>query len=287
MLTAFCLAAISWLQRSTLRLEIIGIFALFPFGAFCQEPHHTTAYIGTPGSADFLPSYSTYSTDHFWNKSGKSLPTYNHFQRRSFLLYAEYALTSCNSITFNGGYSRVEESLNGASQSLNDMVLGWKQLLQKTGRYALTVQIAGLIPAGDKKSSIRYGVLGAQATLLCSSVFAVGGRNAWCDLGLGYRYYHGFPSDQICANAALGQQVRSGLNVIASAQLEYGILNGKSRYNMNNVAFHPNYRLLNVQVECVIRAFSKVAISFGAYKHVWGQNVGIGGGYFCGIWINF
>jgi hypothetical protein len=255
--------------------------------AISQEPHHTTAFIAAPGAIDNLLTYSTYSTDTFWNKFGKKLPTFNRFNKKSYLLYSEYATNCRNSVTFNGGYSTIEESLNGNSRGFEDIEIGWKHLILDKKRTAYTVQIIGIIPVGDKKSSLRYGKFGAQVSLLYSNIFNLFHQEAWVDLEVGYRYYRGFPSDQFLTNLALGWIFNSYVQIIAASQLFYGLFNGKSKFNLNNVAFHPNYRLLDAQLECVIHIFSHTSLSLGMYRHVWGQNVGIGGGYFCGLWVDF
>lgn len=265
------------------------LLAFIPFIllSVSEEPHHTTAFIGSPGEIDVLFTYSAYSTHSFWNKNGKRLSAYNHFRRQSYLLYGEYSFNHSNSLTFNGGYSMVKESLNGNSRGVEDIEIGWKHLLRETDRSALTLQLIGIIPPDDKKSSIRYGKYGAQGSLLYSKTFCLAERFGWYDLGIGYRYYKGFPSDQIVANGALGYDLTSCLRLIASSQLDYGLYNGKSKCNFNNIVFHPNYRLLNVKFECVVKVFSHASVSLGGYMHVWGQNVGTGGGYFCGTWFYF
>lgn len=266
---------------------LIFIFTSLTLYAIPEEPHHTTAFIAPPGTIDNLFTYSTYCTDSFWNKYRKKLPTYNHFNQESYLLYTEYAVNCCNSVAINGGYSMVKESLNGNSRAVEDFELSWKHLLTGSKESALTSQIIGIIPVGDKKSSIRYGQSGLQIGILYSHIFDLWNHFTWIDVELGYRYYRGFPSDQIRSSLALGYVINSYIQVIAGSQLEYGLFNGKSECNLNNVVFHPNYRLLNTQIECVIKIFSHAAISLGAYRHVWGQNVGCGGGYYGGLWVFF
>ena len=270
-----------------LRLRLILIFMLGAYAMAAEEPHHTTAYIGLPGEVDLLLTYSTYSTDDFWNRHGKLLPTYNHFKKQSYLLYGEYVINCRNSISINGGYSGVEESLNGHSRGLEDVQLGWKYLLRSMPSSALTAQVIAVVPVGKTKSSIRYGRLGMQANLLYSHIFRFAKSYVWCDLGIGYRYYHGFPSDQIRAEAALGYQINACVQMIATSEFDYGLFHGGSKHNINNVVFHPNYRLLKAKLECVMRLFSHASLSVGAYKHFWGRNIGRGGGFFCGLWLDF
>lgn len=264
------------------------LFTFLPFllTALYEEPHFVTAYIGEPGKLDCLVSYSRYSTNHFWNKSGKKLPTYNRFSSDNYLAYGEYAINQSNSCFVHGGYSRVIESLNGNSCAFKDTELGWKHLLYKDCA-ALTLQVIAIVPSGEKKSSVRYGRAGGAIDLLYSNYFCLFDRSGWVDCDLGYRFYSGFPSDQINASGSVGYFCLPWLQVIASAQLDYGLSNGQSKWNLNNIAFHPNYRLLEMQIEITARLLSHLSASIGITKHVWGRNAGAGGGFFCGLWMDY
>lgn len=253
----------------------------------CEEPHHTTAYIGCPGDTAFLFTYSTYSTDHFWNKHGKKLPTFNKFDRQSYLLYADYVLNCSNSFSFNGGYSASQESLNGNSRGVEDSELGWKHLLVAGDTSALTGQLTAIVPIGDTKSSIRYGKYGGQVSLLYSNMYCLLSRNGWYDLELGYRYYQGVPVDRGIVNGSIGYDLTSCIQLIATGKLVCGFGNDKSEHHLNNIAFNPNYQLFKAKLECIARLFTHVSVSLGAYHHFWGRNIGTGGGFFGGTWIDF
>lgn len=267
---------------------LLALLIFLPMNAIhAQEPHHTTAYIGQAGEIDALLTYSTYFTDHCWNSNGKKLPTHNHFFQSSYLLFAEVALNPSNSFTFNGGYSAVEESLNGNSRGIQDIECGWKHLLHATDLSSLTTQLIGIIPIGDTKTSIRYAQPGVELDVLYSSTSFIYQHQTWCDLGIGYRYYQGFPSDLIWAQSAVGYEIYPRFCTIVSAQLDYGLFNGESKMHFNNVVFNSNYRLMTLQLEFLINIFSHGSISLGGFWHAWGQNIGTGGGYFGGTWINF
>lgn len=276
-------------------LSKLSFFLLVPLAlvvpmtayAISVEPHHTTAYIGAPGEADILLSYSMYSTDRFWNAHGKQLPTHNDFTSHAVLLYGEYALNECNSFTFNGGYSMVNESLNGDMWAFEDAEIGWKHLLLGGETSALTGQLIVIVPAGHPRPSVRYGQFGIQYSFLYSDTFDLYDRCGWYDVDIGYRWYQGFPSDQVIANAAVGYDLTSRIQMILSGEFDCGIFNGDDDKHPNNIILNPNYRLLQAKLECVVRVFRQMSISVGGYRHLWGQNVGVGGGYFCGAWLDF
>lgn len=264
---------------------LLFFFPVMLFSVY-EEPHFLTAYIGEPGKLDSLISYSRYSTSHFWNHSGKFLPTYNRFTRDSYIAYAEYAVNTRNSCFIHGGYSRVRESLNGNSCAFKDTEIGWKHLLYQDCA-ALSLQVLAIIPSGKKKSSIRYGQAGGAVSLLYSTYFSFFNFKSWVDCDVGYRFYTGFPSDQINASGTLGCYLLSWLQIIGSAQLDLGLSNGRAKANLNNITLHPKYRLLEIQIEMTARLLSHLSASIGAFKQVWGRNVGAGGGFFCGVWLDF
>ena len=265
------------------------LFFLLPLNLIATgvQPHHLTAFIPKKGELNSLLSYTNYSTNRFWNEKGKKLAAHNRFRKDSYLLFTEYALGYSNSVTLNGGYARVKESLNGNSNAFEDLEIAWKHPWLQDSSSALTSQVLMVVPVGEKKRSIRYGKYGLEADLLYSKIFCWKRWAGWTDLSFGYRYYQGFPSDQLRTMIAGGVILNKYCCLIASSHLDYSLRNGKARCNLNNIAFHPHYRLLDLQVELVIKAFSCGSISIGAYRHIWGQCIGIGGGYFGGVWFIF
>lgn len=270
-------------------LRLLFGLILIPLVTYAQgvQPHHTTAFIRSPGTFSTLWSGSCYSTDSFWNSNGTKLPTYNRFREQDYMVYAEYSITRRNSVFLNGGFTNVQESLNGDSQGGQEILLGWKHMVRRTSDSALTTQLIALIPPGNRNSSVRYGRPGAELSILYSKAFLIKGHRAWWDLDLGYRWYQGYPSDRVNGMAALGFVINPHNWIIATGQLDYGLNNGDKWGNSNNVTLNPDYRLLLAKCEWVYRPFSHVALTVGGFMHVWGRNVGTGGGYYCGAWVVF
>lgn len=256
------------------------LLLLICLSLYAEEPHHTTAFVK---SCENLISFSRYSTDHFWNKKGKKLPTFNHFKQNSYLLYSEYALSDCNSMFLNGGYSTVSESMNGTSQAVNDVQIGWKHLFNGSEIYAFSLELTTLVPFGKKKSSIRYGKWGIQMGLLYSFLLS---DDFWIDTGIGYRFYEGYPSDQLRIFLSIGCQWPSFV-IITTLESHCGLYNGDANGNRNNIVFNSNYRLFKAKIEGIINLMKHLSLTIGAFQHIWGQNCGAGGGYFCGTWLVF
>lgn len=274
-----------------IKLKFFIILLAFFLEAYCIQPYHQTAFIAQEGSVDLLFSYSTYSADHFRNKNGKRLPTYNDFFAHNYTVYGEYAFNHENSFTFNGGYTFGRTSLNGNKFGFNDIQLGWKHLIKRGKDSALTFQLIGIIPCMKHKPLITYGQWGAQGGLIYSRFFwdCIG----WYDLGAFYRWYEGFASDQIRGNASLGFNFGPILgclwSLIGSVFLEYGVYNGKDGYAKNPILLNPNYRLVTAQAECRFSPliFPYLTVTLGGFTHIWERQISNGCGFIGGTWLDF
>ena len=254
---------------------------------YAQEPYHTTAYLPEVLETWSLLSASQYQTDHFWNCSSKKLPTYNKFKKNTVYFYVEEGVCKNLSLFLNTAYADVEESLNGKSRGFEDCEVGGKFRLFQKNTLALTFQATGIVPAGERKSSLRYGKWGAEGGILIADLFSILERKCWYDLGLLYRSFQGFPSDQLRAQFSLGCHLCSQLYLVGTSKLEFGLWNGREGYRGNNVVLHPNYRLLKIQVDGFFSLCSYVSFTLGAFYHVWGQNCGTSGGFQGGAKFDF
>jgi hypothetical protein len=266
---------------------------LFCLEAVGSQPYHQTAFIAPAGSADLLFSYSTYSADHFRNKKGEKLPTYNDYFAQNYKIYGEYAFSDQNSFTFNGGYTFGKTKLDGNKFGFDDLELGWKHLINAAADAALTFELIGIIPCMKYKPLITYGRWGVQAGMLYSQFFTFQDFLGWYDLGAAYRYYQGFPSDQIRSNASLGMNFGSNFGFIwtciGSFFLEYGVYNGKDGYAKNHIFLNPSYRLVKAQLECRFSPlmFPYLTMTLGGFIHVWERQISLGSGFVGGTWFDF
>lgn len=180
-----------------------------------------------------------------------------------------------------------EEKLNGHSRGFEDPELSWQVLLFKNSSSAFSAKLTGIIPIGPTKSCIRYGKMGGELKFLYSKIFQSLKKPCWIDLGLGYRLYNGFPSDQMNANVSLGYTLVPHVWILSSTQLYYGLFNGKTKFNQNNICFNPNFRLLTTQIQAIAQIYTHLSLNLGGFIHLWGENVGCGGGVYCGTWFIF
>lgn len=197
----------------------------------------------------------------------------------------EYDINCHHALFLKGGYTMVDEQLNGRSRGLEDPEASWQYLIYGNGDSALSGKLTAIFPSGPKKSCVRYGKLGGELKLLYSKMFTLLRHLWWYDLGLGYRMYSGFPSDQIRADVSIGCTLRPYLWLISSTHLDYGLFNGDSKANRNNICFNPNFRLLTTQVQGILEIYNHISLTIGGFFHLWGENMGAGGGFYSGLWI--
>lgn len=255
--------------------------------AYIDEPYHDTAFIG-PGNTFYgLTYFSYYRTDHFWNKHGKKLSTFNKFNRKSYRLDMEYDINCRNAVFLKGGYTMVGEQLNGNSRGIEDPEASWQHLFFRDECSAFSGKATAIFPIGPHKSCVRYGKFGGELKLLYSRMFKLLQRCWWYDLALGYRMYSGFPSDQIRSNFSVGCTITPSIWLISTTELYYGLFNGDTKANPNNICFNPNFRLLTTQIEGILQVYKYVLITAGGFFHLWGENIGAGGGFYSGLWITF
>lgn len=240
------------------------------------------------GTFSFSFSYETYRTSHFWNTNGHRLPSYNLFQGRGYRIYTEYGITAKDTIGVEGAWDKITEAVNGHAMGFNDILLNWKHVLYNNCGSQIAVQMIAIIPpTTEYKPGLRYGKFGAEVGIFYIRDRYLQNLHLWYDFKAGYRYYLGFPTDQIRSHLRFCCLWDSHIQVNTGLFLEYGIFNGKSQIMSNLIAYFPNYRLLTVEIQAALRFFKYAYASIGYRQHAWGNNVGTNGGFFATTGIAF
>lgn len=270
--------------------KILFIFALNAISVFfmeCREPLIMTSdFLKTRGEVSSIVQYTHYETDHFWNRHGDKKKAYNRLRQNEIELYSEVGITNCDTLGIDANYVNNEEKLNWTSRGFGDVELCWKRYLASAGGYLFSSRIVGIIPVGDKKTTVRYGEWGFELDLHCQKDFMLCNRFGWYELLGGYRYYHGFPSDQIKFHAVVGYHVFDRFRIIGGLYLNYGIENGK-QFHGPILTLPPRYRLLKAEIHGVVHLANCVSVFVGGFQHLWGENIGTGGGLTSGLWVDF
>lgn len=250
--------------------------------------HPEIVYGWTPGEFVFEIDYLKYQTSHFWNKNGKKMPAFNHFDQNQYSFYLEYNPSRNDVVSWQGAYNRIEESVNGRTLGFSDSELIWKHYVYSCHSKYAALELRGIIPIGySYKPGLRYGRPGIQLSGIFLQYLHPFGHQLWYQTRLGFRTYQGFPSDQIRADVIAGYEVAQNLQIIAATYLDYGLFNGTFRADRNMIAFDPNYRLLQAEMHALyyLNRWSYCAV--GYFRHLWGNNVGTGGGWFGSLGVHF
>jgi hypothetical protein len=231
--------------------------------------------------------YVHYSTDHIWNKNGKRISTFNDFKFREYQLYADVYLTGIDCISLKGSYIQIEEELNGNSRGFSDSELTYTRFFYVDQVHALSTQIIAIIPSGAQIYNLRYGKLGGQLNLLYSGYYNLCNKTLFINSILGFRAYKGFPGDQFRGYFSLGTYVLSKLFIEAALNLQYGLFNGKSKFDYPLFLLNPNFRVLQGDIRVAYQVHENAYLSAGVFHHLWGQNVGTGSGFYVDGWLEF
>lgn len=267
-----------------LHIIVCLVLCLFELELFA---HTSYALLREKGEICPYFGYDYYQTSHFWNKHGKKRNSFNHLKRSEIESYTEYGLTNNDTLFLTANYYIVKEKVNGNSRGLGDLEFGIKHRLFEDDSQVLSAQLLAIIPTGEHKVPLRYGRFGGEFDLryfrclqLCNCPF-------WIDSSVGYRYYNGFPSDQIRAEAKFGLSINDYIIIEANSYLYYGLFNGKKTHFQNQILFNPNFRLFKQEIQLIVRLTQCAWLTIGCYQHLWGENIGTGGGYFGGLWLDF
>lgn len=223
--------------------------------------------------------YLHYDTHHFWNKKGDRKRAHNHFQLQEGNAWVLLSPGPDDLITLYSYWDEIHESLNGKVSGLGDFELSWTHRL----RGGLFVQGIAIIPSGKEKASLRYGRFGGEGSLL----YVLPIPKGLIYSRLGYRFYTGGPSDQCRAEGGLTYCLFQRLQATASGILEYGLFNGHRTLHPNAIFFNPNYRLFRLDFQLNGSIFDFLSLNVGAFRHLWGENMGTGGGFFGGLTLSY
>ena len=278
-------------MQQTLLLNLICVCVVQWFCHFsleCNEPIIVTSdFLKQPGEVSIIAQYSFYKTDHFWNQHGQRRKAYNRLRQNVVDLYAEYGVTKGDTLGLYSCYVNNEEKLNHFSRGVGDIELCWKRFFVELGCHTFAWRLIGVIPVGERKTTVRYGEWGVELDLHAQHDFCFQNRWGWYEVLAGYRYYHGFPSDQLKFYAVAGYQLLSRLTAIGGLYFDYGVYNSSKGSHGPVLTLPPRYRLLKAELHGVFCVAQYVSIFAGGFQHLWGEHIGTGGGFFAGLWIDF
>jgi len=235
------------------------------------------------GSFFLAPQFYYYEADEYWDRNGSKKSLDDTFRKREFALYGEYGIDGRNTLTFRLPYQHLDSGKETES-GLADLEVGLITSLKREGRGVVSSYLVLILPTGystDESLRLGYGRWGAEASLLGG----YGGDSYFLEGGLGYRFYSGYPSDQIRGYGRVG--LKAGrFTFIDTLELHYGLNNGEERF-VGNITLEPYYRLLQNDLNIVYRVNDGLAVSVGFVKALWGRNTGDGESFYGQVWFRF
>ena len=239
-------------------------FLLLAFGSLRGE-----AFIQKKGKSFFAPEYWTYRTAHFWNRKGVRENSGEVFNKKEINLYYEYGLTDKDTLVAKALYDWIDQSKQGKTIGFEDFEVAWKRALCQKKACIYSTQLWLIIPSGPaNKPALRYGRFGIQGDIMYGQSFKFKkDQNGFFDAGLGYRWYSGYPSDQIRGYMNLGFDLTEKFQLILSTYLEWGVYNGQAQMVEEVIVNDPNYRLLKGYLTFRYRLSKIVSLVAGPYAH--------------------
>ncbi len=232
-------------------------------------------------------SFLEYHTHHFWNKQGQRKNSRTHFRKNEGQIYFEVIPVPGCVFSTLGTFAAIHDRLNGNAYGFGDIELNWTFQPLPNCAETFWLNVTTIIPAGDEKDSLRYGRWAIEGDLFYSNAKLVYDVPCWYYVGIGYRAYQGFPSDQVRAIINGTAALSSRLFLYGIGNVEWGIFNGRRKEHFNQILYNPNYRLVKIQTGILGYITDWLYVDAGYYRHVWGENIGTGGGFIGGFGLRF
>ena len=242
-----------------------------------------TSLLAIPTDSYVGGQYLYYATNNLWTSHGTNLPAHNEFMRHDAKLYGGCDINLQSCVWAQGGFDSVRQQVNPNRTGFEDFNLGAYRAFydNQTTSYGCGLQMD--IPGGEPRAALRYGAWMGEFYVNYQSFF----KSAHYSFDLGYRVYSKHVSDGLRAAIRVDWPFTHRIQLTAQGDLDFAFFNGKKNFYDNKMAFNPNTRLFKAKVIGVYRLTKMFYLNAGYFKHIWGQNVGTGGGVFGGAFWNY
>ena len=221
-----------------------------------------------------------YQTHHFWNREGKRQETYSDFKRNEIEIKNSFGLTNSDTIGFKSAYDGIQEYLDGNTYGITDLEINWNHCFFHTNNLLIGSKVIGIIPPQlGYKPSLRYGQFGGEISIVLNQVIQTSHRKYLIYGDLGYRWYNGFPSDQIRNKLGFFHPLNLKFSIQIESEIIYGLFNGKSQLNQSLVWMNPNFRLWKGEFQGNYRISNRFLVGISCFQFFAGRNVGTSGGF--------
>lgn len=135
-------------------------------------------------------------------------------------------------------------------------------------------------PIGNEQTDV-------EARLLVGRGFTIGGRGAFWNVEVAYRFRDEAPADEVRLDATLGYDVTSNWLVMGQFFGIKGVGNGSPGASPGNPTLETDYDLYKAQVSVVYRIAPSIRLQVGYLRDLAGRNTGAGQGALFALWLKF
>lgn len=231
------------------------------------------------------PQIYYYTADHYWDKEGDRKSIGCTFKKLETAIYAEWGLSQELTLTLRVPYQHLECG-EKHTDGISDIEAGLIKRLKQSSRGVLSLQATAIIPTGysiSRELRLGYNRFGLEGMLLGGYGF----NRAFAEAGIGYRYYQGYPSDQIRGYARIGLKPDRKIIIMNTIDIQYGVNNGERKKVGKNITLEPYYRLIQNDFSLVFRITPRISVNLGVIKALWGRNTGDGINFYGQLWFTF
>jgi hypothetical protein len=267
------------------RFLFFGVFLTFCF--FNTTQAYARAWTQKEGHVNTSISYYYQEGSDYYDSSSKLKSSPNKFIKNAVYTYMEYGVTDTLTLTFQVPYDIVKVG-NQTSRGIGDIEFGIIKNITKSTSSSFSFYGFGIVPTGYSIDASNIGIgrgydrIGAEAGLAYGKSFLKG----YIESSLGYRFYSGFPSDQIRAYTQGEYDINKYFGLYGMLDAQWGLYNGRSLYYYNGNVVPQGYRLVQTYLGIVLKS-SFANFNIGYNKTLWGQNTGDLQGFYFGFSKSF
>lgn len=220
-----------------------------------------------------------YQATKYWDHNSREKDIGATYDKKELNLYFEYGLGGDRTLVMQSAWDHITSG-SGRAEGVSDLEISLIQKLREDGPQVLSAKALIIIPGSyptDRVPLIGYGISGAELGLMLGRSF----ESWYLDSALSYRYYDGYPSDQLRGNLALGYDLIRTVRAKGELSAIYGLENGQPIL-INEIVIPPDYRLLQADLSLEFKLDPKLSMVLGYNQALSGRDTGVGSTFYFG-----
>ncbi len=248
------------------------------------------AWTRKAGEILLIPYYYFYQAENYYdvNWKIKGFDNGGYFDSNRFGLYLEYGLT--NRLNFIGNVAFVlhrwiDDFNYKSSSGFGDVEIGFKFKIFETGIIS-SIQFTGVIPAYsvDKEPILGFGRYAGEVRFLFSGGIRFINFDSYFNLEASFRKFQKDVASQVRFQVLYGVHLSKNLQGIVQIDGVNSIGEGSFSTKFNP-SIETDYVEGRLSVSMAYKFASKAWINTGFYHNLYGKKIGVGKGFFVGMWI--